>query len=110
MSKNYILVHNKKKDTYSIYDAGSKLKHSKTANVPDSEGEYYIGNILTRGTEQQCEIFAKNKFEDSDTYYQHTDNELPVLEENESAPLRKKSSKSILNINYLFYIKIYFIL
>jgi hypothetical protein len=31
MSKNYILVHNSKKDTYSIYNAGNKLRHAAKA-------------------------------------------------------------------------------
>ncbi len=91
MSKNYILVHNTKKDTYSIYNAGNKLRHAAKAKVPDSDGEYYTGSILFRGTEINCENYAKRKFENNETYFEATDIELPLFEQNEDTQRIKKS-------------------
>jgi hypothetical protein len=88
---SHFVAFNEKKNIYSIFEMGPLRVNAKTALCPDSDGEYAIAQVKFKGTENQCEAWAKFTYKDTESEYAPTDNELAI--KNEEATSEKIKSK-----------------
>lgn len=95
----FLVVHFVKKNTYSVInDESDKLKNSKKARVMFESGKWFNGNIVFRGTENQCNKYGKHTL--SEVQYKPIDDEMSEFETIE--PLDKLGTFNLLNFFIIY--------
>ena len=74
---------------------GPLRSNAKQALVPDSDGEYGLAKVAYKGTEKQCESWAKFTYKETESEYCPTDSELPVKNSDDSSLVKSKLLKNI---------------